>query len=487
VFIVAGPEGPALQLRGDPSRSAGSSDLAGRSAGSLNPAAPAAPDVAAIDRAVEAERARQKIPGVAVAVVRKGQPVVARGYGLANVEHNVPVTRDTIFQSGSVGKQFTAAAAMLLVEDGRIGLDDPATKFFPDAPSHWSRIKVRHLLTHTSGLPDYTAGTVNYRRDYSEDELLTFAYGLTPEFEPGARWNYSNTGYVVLGILIHKASGTFYGDVLKARVFAPLGMKTARVISEEDIVPHRADGYRLAGGQLKHHQWVAPRLNTTADGSLYLSLNDMLAWDAGLRAQKVLKPESWKRIFTPATLNSGKTYPYGFGWQVDDFAGHRAQRHGGAWQGFKSHIARYPDDDLTIIVLANLAQANPERISDAVAAVVDPTLTPPPLKPIPDTDPEMQARVRRLLAEAKAGTLKPEEFAYMRAGFFPRGPLQYAEGLKNAGALKSLTLLESRELGDDRVVVYDAAFETLTVRVRLAVAPDGKIAQFGLSPRQEGQ
>lgn len=445
-----------------------------------------AQDPAAIAKVVEAEMARQRVPGVAVAVIRKGEPILAKGFGLSNVEHNVPVTGDTIFQSGSVGKQFTAAAAMLLVEDGKLALTDPLTKFFPDAPEMWKRITVYHLLTHTSGLPDYTQGTVDYRRDYTEEDLLKFAHGLTLEFEPGSRWNYSNTGYVVLGIVIHKVSGKFYGDVLKERVFAPIGMKTARIITEEDIVPHRSDGYRLVRGELKHHEWVAPRLNTTADGSLYLSLNDMIAWDAALRSQKVLKGETWKQVFAPVALKSGKTYPYGFGWQVDDFAGRRAQRHGGSWQGFQTHIARYPDDDLTIIVLANLAQASPERISNAVAAVLDPTLATPELKPIADTDPQIQVLVRRLLSEAAAGSLKPQEFAYVRAGFFPGAANAYAGMLKESGPLKGLTLMEARELGDDRIRVYDGEFEKRTVRIRIAVAPDGKIAAFSLNPRPVG-
>ena len=149
-------------------------------------------------------------------------------------------------------------------------------------------------------------------------------------------------------------------------------MKTARIITEEDIVPHRAAGYRLTRGELKNQSWVAPRLNTTADGSLYVSLNDMVAWDAGIRGGRVLKSESWKQVFTPVSLNSGNPYPYGFGWSVEEFAGHRSQRHGGAWQGFKTFIARFPDDDLTIIVLANLAQAIPERIVDGIAAILDP-------------------------------------------------------------------------------------------------------------------
>ena len=318
-------------------------------------AAQPATDVGAIERFVRSEMSRQKIPGVAVAVIRKGETVAAQGFGLANVEHQVPVTRETIFQSGSVGKQFTAVAAMLLVEDGRLALNDPLTKFFPDAPAAWKGITVRHLLTHTSGLPDYTEGTIDYRRDYTEDDLLKFAYGLTLEFPPGARWNYSNTGYVVLGILIHKASGLFYGDLLRERVFAPLGMKTARVITEEDIVPHRAGGYRLVRNELKNQEWVAPKLNTTADGSLYLSLDDMIAWDAGIRSGKLLRPASWTQVFSAVALTSGKTYPYGFGWGVDTVSGRRAQRHGGSWQGFQTYIARYPDDDLTIVVLSNLS------------------------------------------------------------------------------------------------------------------------------------
>lgn len=448
------------------------------------PAARAArDDLAKVDEFVRAEMARQKIPGVAVAIVRKGAVVKAQGYGLANVEHDVPVTPETIFQSGSVGKQFTAAATMLLVEDGRLALTDPLAKFFPGAPPAWKRTTVRHLLTHTSGLPDYTAGMVDYRRDYTEDELLSFAYGLKLEFAPGSRWNYSNTGYVVLGIVIHKVSGQFYGDVLRDRVFAPLGMKTARIISEEDIVAHRADGYRLVANELKHQAWVAPKLNTTADGSLYLSLNDMIAWDAGIRSQRVLKAESWKQVFTPVSLNSGKTYPYGFGWGVEDFAGHRTQRHGGSWQGFKTHIARYPDDDLTIIVLANLAQANPETISDGIAPIPDPTLAVPELKPIADTDAAMQARVRRLLGAAAAGTLRPEEFAYVRAGFFPGAAKAYAEMLREAGTVKRLTLMDARDLGDDRIRVYDVELEKRTLRLRVAIAPDGKLAAFSLTQR----
>lgn len=339
-------------------------------------ARPAAqPPLDAIDRLVRDELAAQRIPGAAVAVIRRGEVITAQGYGVANVEHAVPVTDRTIFQSGSLGKQFTAAAVLLLVEDGALSLDDRLIRFFPEAPPAWRDITVRHLLTHTSGIPNYTDGLVDYRRDYTEDELVRLAQSLPLDFAPGDEWKYSNTGYVLLGAIIGKVTGRFYGDILRDRVFAPLGMETARVISEAEIVPHRAAGYQLVDGVLQNQAWVSPSLNTTADGSLYLSLRDLIAWDRGIRARAVLSPASWEAMFTPVTLNSGRRHPYALGWQVDRIAGQMVQQHGGAWQGFKTHLVRYTDDDVTVVVLTNLAQANPGKIAQAIAATLVPRLS----------------------------------------------------------------------------------------------------------------
>lgn len=436
-----------------------------------------------VDEFVRTEMAREKVPGVAVAIVDHGNVVKAEGYGYANVEHEVPVRPDTIFQSGSLGKQFTAATVMTLVEEGKIGLEDSIAKYFPEASEAFGAIKVRHLLTHTSGIPDYTEGTVDLKRDYTEDELVRMALALKLEFPPGARWNYSNTGYLMLGALVRRASGRFYGDVLHDRVFAPLGMKTARIISEEDIVPHRAAGYRLVDGELKNQEWVAPKLNTTADGSLYFTVLDLVAWDKGLRSGAVLKPESWAAVFQPVRLNSGKTFPYGFGWSIDEAAGQPLIQHGGSWQGFKTHIARYRADDLTIIVLANLAEAEPDAFVRGIAAILDPKLAPPAPGPIADREPEVVERLRGLLAAAREGGLSPDEFAYVRAGFFPDVAKMYAELLRGLGEPKSVDLLERRELGDDRVYRYAVAYEGgRTLRVRLGVAPDGKLSGLSIAP-----
>ena len=332
---------------------------------------------ARVDSFITAEMQRQHIPGVALAVVRDGRIVLAKGYGFANLEHQVPVKPETIFQSGSVGKQFTATAVMMLVEAGRVSLDDPITKYFPDAPESWKAITVRHLLTHTAGTTDYP-DDFDFRRDYTEDELLARAEAIPLAFKPGDQWGYSNLGYLLLGVLIHKVTGEFYGDFLQERVFRPLGMNTARVMSEADIIPNRAAGYRLVEGEIKNQEWVSPSMNTTADGSLYLTVLDMAKWDAALYTERLLKQSSLDQMWTPVKLNGGTTKPYGFGWGLREVGGHRIIEHGGAWQGFKSYIARYVDRRLTVIVFANLEQADPGKLAHGVAALYDPELAPPP-------------------------------------------------------------------------------------------------------------
>ena len=444
------------------------------------PAADNDPLGAKIDAFVRAEMERQHVPGVAIAVVKDGNVVKADGYGLANVEHQAPVTPETIFQSGSLGKQFTATGVMLLVEDGKLALSDPVTKFLPDAPDTWKPITVRHLLTHTSGIPDYTDSTFDYRKDYTEDELTSMAYALKLEFPAGSRWNYSNTGYVLLGIIIHKVSGQFYGDLLAERVFKPAGMKTTRVISEEDIVPHRAGGYRWADGTVKNQEWVAPKLNTTADGSLYFSIRDLVAWDATVTGRQVLSGESWKQVLTPVRLNSGRTYPYGFGWGVTARGGQPLLEHGGSWQGFKTQYSRFEGDKLSVIVLANLAQTDPAAFADGIAAIVNPALARKTPQPIPDTEPQITARVKQLVEQARAGQLSPADFAYVRSGFFPDAPKRYARMLEEAGTTQKLELLDRIERGDDRLYLYRVTCEKSTLSLALSIAPDDRLAQFSL-------
>jgi CubicO group peptidase (beta-lactamase class C family) len=323
-----------------------------------------------VGQSVRAEMARQHIPGLALLVARKGRTIRAEGYGLANVELNVPVKPETLFQSGSVGKQFTATAVMMLVEAGKIGLDDPLSKFFPEAPAWWKQVTVRELLSHTAGFTDYPKD-FDYRKDYTEKQLLAIVEAIPPAYAPGTNWSYSNLGFLTLGILIHRVSGEFYGDFLRHRIFKPLDMSTTRIIDEADIIPNRSSGYRLVEGHLKNQEWVAPTVNTTADGSLYFSILDLAKWDAALYTDVLLKDSTREQMWTVAKLNDGKPNSghYGFGWFIEPNGAHRVVEHEGQWQGFETQISRYVDDGLTVVVLTSLGSAKPDKIAHEVAAI----------------------------------------------------------------------------------------------------------------------
>ena len=367
-----------------------------------------------IDRFVHAEMERQHIPGMSVAVLVGDSVKMARGYGWANLELRVPASDSTIYQSGSVGKQFTSALVMMLVEQGRLRLDDPIVRFLPEGKQRWRGVTVRHLLTHTSGIPDYTDSVVDLRRDYTEDQLVRIAAALPLMFPPGTRWSYSNTGYLLLGALIHRVTRTFYGDLLRDSIFTPLGMPTARVISEDDIVPNRAAGYRLVHGEIRNQTWVSPSLNTTADGSLYLSLRDYDRWAVALNHRERPSARVLEMAWTPAPLLGGGSYPYGAGWFLIPQRGHRRIGHTGSWQGFKTSIQRYPEFDLTVIALANLGSANPGPISEAIAGIVQPGLTAPQTLAPDGTIDSLASRAPTVLTAIAAGT---ENTTVTTAGF----------------------------------------------------------------------
>jgi CubicO group peptidase (beta-lactamase class C family) len=317
---------------------------------------------------VKAEMQRQHIPGLALLVTRDGKVVRAEGFGLANIELQVPVKPETIFESGSVGKQFTATGLMMLVEEGKIGLDDPLAKYFPGAPASWKTVTIRELLSHTGGFGDYPKN-FDFRKDWTEPQLVKLVESIPLAYTPGTKWAYSNLGYLTLGILIHRVTGEFYGDFLQQRIFKPLGMQTTRIISEADIIPNRAAGYRLVKGELKNQEWVAPMVNTTADGSLYFSILDLAKWDAALYEGKLLKRSSFDLMWTPVKLKNGQPNKagYGFGWFIEQRSGHRCIHHDGSWQGFETAIDRYVDDHLSVVALTNLAGAKPGEITKHVA------------------------------------------------------------------------------------------------------------------------
>jgi CubicO group peptidase (beta-lactamase class C family) len=395
--------------------------------------------------------AARNIPGVAVLVMRDGTVVKKRGYGLANVELGVPVTPQTIFQSGSIGKQFTAAGVLLLAEDGKLRLDDSLSHHFPGSPAAWSRITIRQLLAHTSGIKDYS-DEFDYRKDYSDEEMLAVMQTLPLDFEPGTQWRYSNSGYLILGLLTTRLAGKHWSEFQAERLFAPLGMKTTRVISERDIVPHRSAGYEHDDhGQIVNQEWVAPSFNRCADGALYFSLEDLVAWETALEARTFMKPASFEAWWTPARPSQGSRYPYGYGWFLSEQRGEPVVEHGGSWQGFRTAITRYPAQRLAVVVLTNAAAAQPEEMSRAIAGLAEPRLRTRTVASKSGADEDPSAlRLRAVLQAWSAGRTAPE-MAPSLAGIPPDNPEEVVDrelAAKRLGSTRAVRVLGSDALSE---------------------------------------
>ena len=440
---------------------------------------------AKIDAYVKAEMRKQQIPGISLVILRNGRIALLRSYGLANVEHRVRVKPETVFQSGSIGKQFTAAAIMILVQDGKISLDDRLAKFFPDVPATWSKITVRHLLNHTSGLGDYPP-EIELQRNYTEEELFD-AFKRTPlQFAPETDWDYSNTGYVILGILIRKVTGKFYGDFLQERIFRPLGMTTARVISEADIISNRAAGYRLVDGQLKNQEWVSPSTNSTADGALYLTILDLAKWDTALYTDWPLKQPTRELIWNQTRLENGRLKPYGFGWHTNVIHHHRLVFHGGAWQGFKSSIVRVLDDRTTIIFLANSWATNDFKLTRGLLAVLYTPFALPPVEPIPDNEPKLSALARRVLLDLSKGTINSDLVTpELRQQLTPERLKQLSDKINGVSlpvaVIHLSELTESREANGLRIHKYLLTDIGESLSATVTFTKENKIARVELS------
>lgn len=434
-----------------------------------------------VDDIVLKEMKRSNTPGIGIALVRDGQIVREQGYGLANVEHRVPVTAHTVFQSGSIGKQFTAALITLLAEDGKLKLDDPVARHLAGTPKAWKHMTIRHLLTHTSGLAD-PGKKVDLRKDYTDAQMVALAATMPLRFQPGEQWEYSNVGYHLLGFICNKVGGKFYGEQLKERIFDPIGMG-ARVISERDIVPHRAAGYDWADGQLKNQDWVSPTMNATADGSLYLTAHDLALWDLALYGDKPLNARIKEAMWTPVAFGRRAahraTHPYGFGWDLEPVNGHRRIWHNGRWQGFRSVISRFVDHRLTVIVLGNSSSAPVEKIGNAIARHYLPGLV---RAAIADTEPGVTAQARAILDHFARGAQPPRLSKAATKIFTPQFMGWVVEDMRGFGRLVSLEPLERKARTGLSLYHYRARFENDTVEMRFALNGAGEIEGVELLP-----
>jgi D-alanyl-D-alanine carboxypeptidase len=343
-----------------------------------------------VDEYIEAEMLKQHIPGLSLAVVQGGKVVKSKGYGLANIELNVPATPGTVYQLQSITKSFVACGIMLLVEDGKLGLDDKITNYLSGLPQAWSGVTVRHLLAHTSGIPNFigdqgsgTAIVAFSQKASSSEEIIGWAAGRPLKFAPGEGWGYSSTGYHLLGMIIEKVSGKPWGQFLHERIFAPLGMNSTRVYSALDIIPSRASGYNHFGDVPVNGLWMTPAIMESAAGGLLSTVEDMARWEIGLEAGTIVKPSTLAQMEVPIKLKNDSIVQmndgtrFGLGWQLQTYRAHRVAGHGGDHlTGFTANISRFIDDKLAVIVLTNLMPLDIGGITRGVASFYIPALLP---------------------------------------------------------------------------------------------------------------
>jgi CubicO group peptidase (beta-lactamase class C family) len=324
-------------------------------------------------------------PGCAVLVIKDGQPIFRKGYGVADLRTLQKIDPETNFRLASLTKQFTAMAVMLLVHDGKLHYEDRLTDVFPDFPAYGKAITIRHLLNHTSGLIDYEDIMSKQYAGISDDKipqirdagvLDLLKQQASTKFRPGTRWAYSNSGYVVLAMVVEKRSGLKFGDSLSHRIFMPLKM-TGTIAHEKgrNEVTHRAYGHtKTADGW--HQTDQSSTSATLGDGGVYTSVDDLEKWDRALTAHTLLTAKEMQPALTAATAENGAPLQqsdgslaplYGFGWFLDPYRGHRRYAHYGETVGFRNAIQRFPDDHLTVIVLSNRAEVDAPALAESVA------------------------------------------------------------------------------------------------------------------------
>lgn len=310
-------------------------------------------------------------PGAAVLVEKGGEVVLRKGYGMADLEMGVPVAPDMVFRLGSITKQLTAAAILLLVEEGKLSLVAPLGEVLPDYEGPASRVTIHQLLTHTGGVPSYTdvpEYAARMREDVTPAQMIERFREKPLDFEPGAGWHYSNSGYFLLGKIIEELSGESYEDFVETHIFEPLGMDRTRYGHVSEIVPGRVEGYEGAPGSYQNAAYLSMTQPYSA-GSLLSTVDDLARWDHALRTDDLLPPELRERLWTPAELADGRRTGYGYGFVVHDYQGHRIVQHGGGISGFVTSLVRIPEEGIFVAVLSNnpSGQPGPARLALDVA------------------------------------------------------------------------------------------------------------------------
>lgn len=434
-----------------------------------------------LDQYITAKLQGWKVPGMALVVIKDGKVVKTKGYGVAQLEWKTPVRPNTVFEIASLTKSFTAVMVMLLIEEGKLKLDDKLSTHLDSLPAAWQAITIRHLLSHTAGIRNYSSLPPVPRlqgQPFSYQELLQRVGHLPLEFKPGEAFKYSNSNYYVLGELIEKTSGLRYGDFLRERITKPLGMRQTRMNDFTEVIPNRAGGYAWdsESGRLKNREIGHPS-GPYAAGAILSTIHDMAIWDMALHTGKIVKPSVLAQMWTPYQLADGSNSRYGLGWYVDKTIPKLS--HGGKIGGFTSNYSHYPTEDLTIVLLTNSGLFDPGALAHRVAGFFHAKYKPDQLpKPIRDDDPAFAKAVetdlnRRLNGQGDSAlytssywekVIQPS-LDFSKRYFSPLGPVK-----------KVVLVKKLREAGK-QVLHYLVSYEHVTFLKKITREQDGKISK----------
>ena len=424
--------------------------------------------------------AKKASPSYTVAVVQNGHVAYAKGFGFANLEDEIPATASTVYRLGSITKQFTATMIMQLVQEGKLKVDDPFETILPDMPKAWSKVTVKNLLNHTSGIKSYTEVQGLFDGDAMKPTTPAGIIGKVEkepmDFEPGTKWHYNNTGYELLGMIIEKLDKRPYAESLQTRITKPLGMEHTFFVSESKVVTHRAQGYSWEKTNFVHAHYLNMDWPYAA-GSIESTVLDLAKWDEALYGEKILTHKTLEQMWTATKLTDGTVQKYGFGWQVDTQNGSPIVEHGGGIHGFTTFIRRSPTVGITVIVLSNSDGAsNPDKLAKDAMGIMEPSLKLAEAKVNVDKNPATTKHDQEILQSVLDGKfdrsrLTPEFAEKLTPELLAMAKTQLA----TLGKIKKVTFQREQDFDTLHARVYKVTFENAELNYSVAVDKDGKI------------
>ena len=435
-----------------------------------------------IARYIEQQRGLYCLPAVVLGIIRDGKLIDARASGYANVELNVKAHVRQGFEVGSISKQFTAYAILILRDQGKLDLDAPVGRYLKDLPDGWAKVTLHRLLTHTSGLPDIEEafGYGIYRETPSDAELLRRLAGLPVEFQQGEKWHYSNTNYWLLAMVMEKLTNLSYSEFMQRTIFTPLGMSSTRSALPSQVLVGRASGYRRVGQVLENRDAIQPNTGRGL-GDITTTVSDMARWEREQLAPRLLSPVTAALARQAVLLNDGTAAPYGYGWSTEKILPKATVQHDGQTAGFSATYIRVPDRRLGVVVLSNCYAAPTDSLGKFALRVVDSALRTPRPKAIPDTDPKATLRVAQLMAAAASAQAEWQEEWFSPDYWRSIKPWlsEVAEFYGRLGGLRSLTLVGRERDGDAVALTYRAVYPKLSRLVTLRFDAQGRILGRG--------